>query len=432
MSGDRFFYPNPLACDGRSKFNQGELGRSPWFDCSCCPVNIVRFVPSIAGYVYASQERSVYVNLYVGGMGEVAVGDTLVTVRQQTNYPWDGRVRIRVEVPRPTDFALHVRIPGWARGKPMPGDLYQYLPQSESPYSLFINGQSLSGVPIVKGYAVLQRNWDSGDLVELDLPMPIRTVVADESVAANRGRVALERGPLVYCCEAVDNGGTIRDLVLPTDDELSPERRADLLGGITVITGPGRKAERQSDGSITFTLVTVTAIPYSAWAHREMGEMAVWLARDEKLARIQPLSTTASASRASASHVWSSDTVDALNDQVEPTSSIDHDIPRHTWWDHRGTREWVQYDFDDPRTVRGFEVYWFDDTGLGHCRLPKSWRVLYRLDDEWQPVENRDEYGLLKDQFNRVRIAPVKTDGLRLEVELQDRFSGGILEWRVD
>jgi hypothetical protein len=279
---------------------------------------------------------------------------------------------------------------------------------------------------------VLKRTWNAGDSIELDLPMAINTVVSHDRVAANRGRVALERGPIVYCFEAMDNGGTVSDIVLPAEADLRTEHRPDLLGGVTVITGRAQRAVRGQDGSIALSPSTVTAIPYYAWAHRKIGEMAVWVARDSKVARVRPLPTIASTSRASASHVGNADAVEAVNDQIEPGSSIDHDIPRHTWWDRRGTREWLQYDFAQPQTVSQVAVYWFDDTGRGQCRVPQSWRVLYRDGEIWTAVNQRNDYTTARDAFNSIHFEPVKTTGLRLDVQMKADFSSGVLEWQVE
>ncbi len=430
LEGNRFFYPNPLACDGRTRFNQGTLGRSPWFDCSCCPVNVVRFLPSLAGYVYATREDDIYVNLFADSVATVQAGQRSVTLSQETNYPWDSVVTFGVEVQQPTEFTLRVRIPGWARGEPVPSDLYRYLDESDDRYVLRVNGAAVAG-KLEKGYAVITRTWRPGDQVRLELPMPIRRVVAHQAVDADRGRVALERGPIVYCVEAVDHEGRVRDLALPDDAELRVEHRPNLLDGVSVIRGAATRLERGDDGSNQPAPVELTALPYYAWAHREIGEMAVWLPRRAEDAQARPVPTIASRARASASHVWPSDTLEALNDQQEPKSSGDHDLPRHTWWDRRGSREWVQYDFATAETVAAVEVYWFDDTGRGQCRVPKSWRLLYRDGQTWKPVENRGDYNVAKNQFNRLDFVPVKTDGLRIEVQLQPDFSGGILEWRI-
>jgi DUF1680 family protein len=279
LDGERFFYPNPLAADGKSAFNQGQRGRSEWFDCSCCPTNVVRFLPSIAGAVYAQRERDVYVNLFIAGKADLTADGVKLGVRQETRYPWDGRVTIRVDPARPAALALHVRIPGWAQGRPVPSDLYRYADPAVAPFSLAVNGRPVKP-EIVKGFAVLPRTWRAGDVVELDLPMEVRRVLAHEKVEADAGRVALERGPVVYCAEAVDNGGRAFNLVLPDDARLEARPRPDLLGGVTVVAGRALALLPGADGrSVVTQEQDFVAIPYYAWAHRGEGEMAVWLPR---------------------------------------------------------------------------------------------------------------------------------------------------------
>jgi DUF1680 family protein len=442
LRGDRFFYPNPLASDGVRPFNHGARERQPWFACACCPVNVVRFIPQIPTMAYAQRGRAgegLYVNLFMASTASFDVRGARVVLKQETDYPWSGAVRLSVEPDaHDLEFTLHVRVPGWARGRPVPSDLYHYVDPAPTAHKLAINGRSINP-PIDNGFATLRRKWNAGDVVTLDLPMPIRRVVADSRVQADVGRVALERGPLVYCVEAVDHDGHALALVLPDDAELRPERREDLLGGVTVLRGAALLAARDAGGGPVTRPTELTAVPYYAWSHRGLGAMTVWIARDADHARLPPPPTIASRARASASHCWASDTVAALNDQVLPESSGDHGLPRLTWWDHRGTREWVQYDLSAATRVRAVEVYWFDDTGRGYCRLPASWRVLCRAEDGWRPVAATGEagaseptYGVAANRMNRVEFEPVTTEGLRLEVLLQPGFSGGILEWRVE
>ena len=430
LSGNRFFYPNPLEFDGRSKFNQGVASRSPWFGCSCCPVNVVRTIPSIAGYVYAVRDRDIYVNLFANGTGRIALGKTTVTLVQQTRYPWVGKIRIEVDPGRPTEFSLNVRIPGWAVGRPVPSNLYHYADRHAEPYALKVNGQPVS-VETRRGFAVLHRTWTKGDLIELDLPMPIRRVQAHQRVVADRDRVALERGPVVYCLEAVDNGGRVFDAILLDSATLTAEYQGDLLGGVTAIRAGGQRLVRNRQGTVKTVAADLRAIPYSVWANRRIGQMRVWIPRTSRGARPAPPATVASKSRVSASHVWQADTVEALHDQIEPKSSHDETIPRHTWWDHRGTSEWVQYDFAHPTRVSSVAVYWFDDTGRGACRVPRSWRLLYRDGKKWKPVRAATRYAARTDRYNQVKFDPVTTSALRIEATLQPGFSAGILEWTV-
>ena len=283
LDGERFFYPNPLASDGERSFNMGQKGRSAWFDCSCCPTNLVRFLPSIAGYVYAQRERDVFVNLFVAGRGELSLEGVKLGIRQETRYPWDGRVRIALEPGRPAEFALHVRVPGWAQGRPVPSDLYRYAEAATEAFTLAVNGQPVKP-EIVQGFAVLRRTWKTGDAIELTLPMSVRRVLSHEKVAADAGRVALERGPVVYCAEAVDNGGRAFNLVLPDDAKLEARERPELLGGVTVLTGRALALQPTDDGrSVVTREQDFLAVPYHVWAHRGDGEMAVWLPRRVRL-----------------------------------------------------------------------------------------------------------------------------------------------------
>lgn len=259
LSGNTFFYPNPLSWDGMYKFNKGSGTRQEWFRVSCCPGNVSRFMPSIRGYVYAQRDDNLYVNLYVGGDGNMEMGGTTVRLFQETRYPWDGSVKITVAPGEEADFAVHLRIPGWAQNRPVPSDLYRYATRNSEQVTLKVNGEA-TPLNLEKGYARIQRNWREGDIIELNLPMPIRRVLSHEKVEANKGRVALERGPIVYCVEAVDNGGRVSQIALSEDAKLGIDFQPELLGGVTVIEGDGLKA-----------------IPYYSWAHRGEGEMAVWL-----------------------------------------------------------------------------------------------------------------------------------------------------------
>ncbi len=257
LEGNRFFYPNPLASDGN-------YARKPWFGCACCPSNIARFMPSAPGYVYATSGDTVYVNLYMASTSEIPVGGDKVKIRQQTRYPWDGRITLTVMPPEegePIDIAL--RIPGWARNTPVPSDLYRFAKKYDEKPKLAVNGESVP-LKIENGYVHVSRKWKAGDKITLTLPMPVRRVVAHEKVADDRGRVAVQRGPIVYCAEARDNDGRAPDVILADDVELSAEHREDFLGGVTVITGELADGEK------------LTLVPYCVWANRGPNKMNVW------------------------------------------------------------------------------------------------------------------------------------------------------------
>ncbi len=270
LTGNLFFYPNCLESDGKYKFNRGALTRQPWFDCSCCPSNIIRFIPSVPDYIYAHRGDSLYVNLFIAGKANVKLDRTSVKVSQETEYPWDGKVVIKVNPKKSAKFAVNIRIPGWASREPLPGGLYSYLDESRERVSLKLNGELLN-VRMTKGYAVIERKWSKGDVIELNMPMPVRRVVAHDKVKDDLNKTALVRGPIVYCAEWVDNDGKVLDIVMPDNAELQTQYRKDLFGGVTVITG------NVSDKSGNKR--KLLAIPYYAWSHRGPGEMAVWLPR---------------------------------------------------------------------------------------------------------------------------------------------------------
>jgi len=269
------------------------------------------------------------------------------------------------------------------------------------------------------------------ELGELTLPMPVQRVRAEEKVQADAGRVALQRGPIVYCVEAEDNDGHIRDLVVGPDAPLKSEWRPNLLGGVTIVQGTAQLCEPHASADVALggRSTEFTAIPYFANSNRQSGAMMVWMA--ESPDKAQP-STPANRATPSASHCNSTDSLTALNDLIDPATSDDTAIPRFTWWDHRGSKEWVQYDFQRPEKISSTEVYWWDERRIkAHCRVPESWQLLYQAGDEWKPVHSPDAYGTEMDRFNRVTFDPVETKAVRIEVQLQPEWSGGILEWRV-
>jgi DUF1680 family protein len=271
LEGNLFFYPNCLESDGIYKFNQGSLTRKSWFDCSCCPTNVTRFIPSVSNYIYAHKGDSLYVNLFVSSEANVEMGDIKLRVYQETKYPWDGKVKIIVNPERDGIFTVNIRIPGWALEKVVPSDLYRYLKKDDEESTLKVNDEVFD-LYINKGFASITRRWSKGDVIELYLPMPVRRVLAHEEVKSNRGKVALIRGPIVYCAEWVDNDLRVLNLVIPDKTEFTTEYRENLLNGVVVIKGKvlnksGKKGE-------------LVSIPYYAWSHRGPGEMAVWLARE--------------------------------------------------------------------------------------------------------------------------------------------------------
>ncbi len=278
LDGKGFFYPNPLESDGQH-------ARSPWFGCACCPSNICRFMASIPGYVYAQRGDEIFVNLFATGNAKFKVNAGAVELLQETRYPWDGAVKISVRPQGAGEFALNVRVPGWARNEPVPSDLYRFFGDVKEPVTIRVNGERVP-LDVKSGYVSLRRAWKSGDTIEMDLPMPARRVIANEKIEADRGRVAFVRGPLVYCFEWPDNPeGHVCNLLVTDAAPIEAVDKPDLLGGIVALRTSGRSFAIDAQGKSTSKDVELLAIPYFAWAHRGAGEMAVWVPREESAAR---------------------------------------------------------------------------------------------------------------------------------------------------
>jgi len=411
LAGDRFFYVNPLSSDGGHE-------RVPWFDCSCCPVNVVRTLPGVGGMVYATRRNELTVALYVGGSARVELGGAAVSVTQRHGWPWSGRIQLEVDAREAQELSLRLRRPGWCVERP----------------TLQVDG--LAADPGGEPGSWIQVPLSGGRVhaIQLDLPLVPRRERADPRVEACRGHVALARGPIVYCLEGVDHEGLAASLVLPPESTLSSRWDPARLGGAQVILARGRERVRVA-GAPGLSERSLTAIPYALWANRGPSSMVVWIPEDPRLALLtgEEGAEWQEGRRIRASHCWTTDTILALNDGRLPESSADHSIPRHTFWDHRGSVEWLEYAWEEPRTLAATRVYWFDDTGIGNCRVPASWRLLHRDGEAWRAVEPTEGgYGTAPDRLHRLRFAPVTTEAVRLEVRLQEGWSAGVLEWEIE
>lgn len=276
IDGGRFFYPNPLASEGQHQ-------REPWFGCACCPSNICRFIPSLPGYLYAVKGRDVYANLYIGGTARLKVGGRDVTLSQSGDYAGTGRQTITVDANKAGRFTLKLRIPGWARDIVAPGGLYAFVGNAGG-YTVKVNGEEVAGA-LDKGYLAIDRKWKKGDRVELEFPMEPRFVAARPEVEADRGRLAVQRGPLVYCAEWPDNDFAFGAAVVNPEMPMTI-RSSDMLGGVTIVDVPAQLVERR-DGRLGLSDVKLAMIPYYAWAHRGKGKMAVWLAAEPSAVALQ-------------------------------------------------------------------------------------------------------------------------------------------------
>ena len=282
MDGKSFFYTNAMEIGNRRHHTDREGERSGWFTCSCCPTNVTRLIPSVPGYMYASTDDAIYVNLFASGSATVSTKSREVTIAQENNYPWEGKLKFTITPKIPGIFDLLIRIPGWSQNRAMPSDLYAFTDSLSVTIPITINGQR-TAYRLDKGYAVLSRGWKKGDVVEVALDMAVKRVVSNPKVKDNAGKTALQRGPIVYCAEWADNNGRTSNLVLPDNAVLEPEFRADLLNGVTILKSQATAlVVDEKNSKVETKSQPFVAIPYYAWAHRGLGEMRVWLPKNIK------------------------------------------------------------------------------------------------------------------------------------------------------
>lgn len=426
LSGDRFFYDNVLE-------SNGEHERQRWFGCACCPGNITRFIASVPGYIFAQRGKDIYVNLYAQCRAKIGK----VELEQTTRYPWDGKVRITV-VKGGGQFAIKLRLPAWLKTSPTNNNLYTYKDKSKL-YSIKVNGRAM--YPENHSYISIDRKWKKGDVIELDMPMDVRRIEANDNIVDDRGKVALERGPVVYCMEACDQSDkTVFNKYILDSTPIDAHFEKELLGGVMVLEGAAKMLERSGEVSDT----RFHAIPYSVWNNRGQQQMEVWIANTPVKAVATPEPTIASkaqtfsnrgpiqndAPETAPTDSWAG----GVNDQWEPTHSADTSKPYHYWWLKRGTTEAITYKFDSEYTVSNVQVYWLQfDHYDGDFRTPESWKLYYKDDaGTWCEVEQHSPYGVAADCYNSVDFKPVRTTGLKIVAKLQKGQSGGILEWKVN
>lgn len=432
LGGDQFFYDNPLE-------SMGQHQRQAWFGCACCPGNVTRFLASVPHYMYGQEGDDIYVNLYVQGTAQV----NGVKLEQHTRYPWSGDIAVTVHPKRTKRFSVRFRIPSWAQETPSDGvsshALYRYIDAPKTCAQISVNGRPVDMV-LDHGYVTINRKWKKGDKVEIKLPMEVRRVQANDNVQDDRGKLALERGPVVYCLEGQDQQDSmVFNKVILSSTPIEAVYNEHKLGGIVELVGQALQVE--PDGAVR--QVSFKAIPYSTWNNRGADEMAVWIPQSPIYAHVKPQPTIANTSRtlfyqsaiqkdapetaATEGEAW------GVNDGWEPRSSSDTSKPYHYWWLKRGTKESISYLFNQEQVVSNVQVYWLEfDHYDGDYRTPESWSLYYQDGDEWKPVEQPSRYGVARDCYNSVDFKPVKTTGLKIVAQLRNGVSGGIIEWKVN
>ena len=422
IDGGNFFYPNPLQ-------SMGQHQRQSWFGCACCPSNAARFIPSLPQYIYAVKDNGLYINLFNSNTVNVKVGNKNVELQQTTNYPWDGDVALKINNGA-GKYALNIRIPGWVKGEVVPSNLYTYSDGKRLAYSVKVNGEEIKS-ELKDGYFVIERNWKKGDKVDVHFDMEPRVVRANGNVAADKGRVSIERGPIVYCAEWPDNNCDVLSALINQDPKFELGSKEIMSTTVQTLTTDAQTLNFDKQGKLKANDERLVLIPYYAWAHRGAGKMTVWIPQD-----LNATTPALPASIASESKVTASKrrlpAISAINDRLVPADENDRSVPYTHWWPEKNTTEWLAYEFAQPETVSTSTVYWFDDAPWGGCRVPESWKLYYKTEaGEWAEVKNPTEYGVGKGMANIVNFDPVKTTAMKLEIKQPKQFSCGVFEWSV-
>ncbi len=422
IDGGRFFYPNPLQ-------SMGQHQRQPWFGCACCPSNAARFMPSVPQYVYAVKDNNFYINLFMGNTAKVKVGGKAVELEQVTNYPWDGDITMNIKKAN-SQFALNIRIPGWVRGEVVPSDLYTYVDAKHLGYTVKVNGEPVKS-ELKNGYFVIDRKWKKGDKVEVHFDMDARIVKANGKVAADKGRVAVERGPLVYCAEHPDNTCDVLKVLINQEPKFTIGNKEIQGTNVQTLTTDAQTLNFDKTGRLQTTDERLVLIPYYSWAHRGNGNMTVWLPIDLSATNPALPPSVASESKVSAS-TKRLPALSAINDRLVPNDGDDRSIPYTHWWPKNNSTEWLSYTFKEATTVSTSTVYWFDDGPWGGCRVPASWKLYYKNEaGEWAEVKNPSGYACDKGIACTVNFDPVKTTAMKLEIVQPKEHSCGVFEWSV-
>lgn len=417
LSGDKFFYDNPLE-------SNHQHDRAPWFGCACCPGNVTRFMASVPGYVYTADDKNIMVNLFVGNEAAIPFGTNKVSLKQTTNYPWDGDISIEVTGDVKDAFNLLVRIPGWLQGEVVPSDLYHFIDHQSSANTVTVNGKKVRP-SVQNGYMVFARNWSKGDVLEISFPMDVQKVKAIDNVQADKGKIAYQRGPVVYCFEDKDNNnGWLFDTYISPEAEVETQFEDTLLGGVETFSISGIQVKPEGTEE-----VALKAIPYYAWNNRGTSNMAVWMAEAAEFVYAKPEKLAYLDATATGSFDWAI----GLNDGFDPYSSNNIDKPFYTWWHKNEEKNWVQYEFGDKITLSECEVYWLNiDHYEADYRAPESWYLEYKdASGKWKKVATDDPYETTYDVYNKVHFTPVTTQAVRLNATFQENYSAGILEWKV-
>lgn len=432
LDGNKFFYVNPLETDGKTHFNHGHKGRSPWFGTACCPTNIARLIPQVSGMMYAYGKNDIYCTFYASNSTAIDLESGKVEIRQKTDYPFDGNIRIEI-IPENAgqELNLKLRIPTWAVSQFVPGTLYSYSDKSEIPsYTLSRNGQKIH-YQTENGFVTLSGKWSKGEIINLSLPMPVHLSVADERVEADRNRVAVTRGPLVYCAETIDNDAPVGRFFLPSKNTKKAAVSEISINGFTGIPRIALPAKVRTEKT---TGETLRLIPYFLWDNRGDAAMNVWFPVDKKMFDEDDPLKNRKIKSAVASFTYENDKISAVYDGKIPKNSYDQSIDRWTSWPQTGKPQWIEIETIKPVNLQSIGIYWYDDNG--GVKVPADWSLEYMdKNGEWNafPIYVTDSYSIFKNQYNVVHPGEnIKTEKLRIRMTPQGGSGVGILDVLIE
>ena len=352
-----------------------------------------------------------------------------VSLKQTTDYPWNGNIAVEVERNSASNFNMMLRLPGWIQNVVVPSNLYSFNDGKKLSYTVSLNGKKIE--PIIKdGYISIDRKWKKGDKVELSLDMEPRIVKANSKVEADKGRISVERGPIVYCAEWPDNNFDVRTVFMNREPKFEVVKKDDMLYGINMIKTDAQTLGFDDNGRLITKDVTLSLIPYYSWNHRGVGSMLVWLPNELRSTTPLMAPTLASQSKIAASHMVKS--LSAVNDRMLPSDENDRSVPYYHWWPKNNSTEWITYEFEQETEISRSSVIWYDEAPWGGCRIPDSWNIYYKDGNgQWIPVSGADKFGVVKGEANEVNFNPVKTKAVKLEIVLPEKFSSGMYEWDI-
>ncbi|MDR0824090.1 MAG: glycoside hydrolase family 127 protein, partial [Prevotella sp.] len=396
LEGDKFFYVNPLE-------SAGTVERSRWFGTACCPTNLARLIPQVSGLMYAHTDNEIYCSFYTGSNVDFTLSSGKVSLEQKTEYPFDESILLTINPEKNNQkFTIKMRIPTWTGSQFVPGKLYNYIDNNSKQWELYINNEKVGNllskrgdVLVDKGFVSISRKWKKGDKVELKLPMPVHYSHAVDKVKADNGRIAITRGPLVYCAEGVDNEVSLKRYFIdeyPSEINVSCSQTGKLKGIATI----SHTAEYINvDGTTSKSLLNM--LPYYAWNNRGVSQMNVWFPESERVAKENISEISLLLKDIKASHTNGGEDVYSIIDGKYPENSSDTHVQRWTAWPQRGKKQTIDFTFEKATDIKAFSVYWYDDNG--GVQMPVAWDLEYKDENGvWKafPLYSTDSYSLLK------------------------------------